>query len=130
MLAESGEDAIVSCNTCDYAANVEKAEVKAARPAGRDIAEESPKLEKFRRLERKASPKWPSISSCRAKILSRRWSTGPIAASSSPCLVRGDHEVNELKLKTVLGCREIALADEASVAAAIGAAPDFSGRSA
>ena len=46
VLAESGEDAIVSCNTCDYAANVEKAEVKTARPTGRDIAEVSPKLEK------------------------------------------------------------------------------------
>src|SRR5581483_2286107 len=28
VLAESGEDAIVSCDTCDYAANVEKAELK------------------------------------------------------------------------------------------------------
>src|SRR5262245_45753211 len=32
VLAESGEDAIVSCDTCDYAANVEKAELK--REAG------------------------------------------------------------------------------------------------
>src|SRR5512133_2921478 len=30
VLAESGEDAIVSCNACDYAANVEKAEVRPA----------------------------------------------------------------------------------------------------
>ena len=44
VLAESGEDAIVSCNRCDYAANVEKAEVRALRPAARDIAEEAPKL--------------------------------------------------------------------------------------
>ena len=34
VLAESGEDAIVSCTNCDYAANVEKAEVKGGRPAG------------------------------------------------------------------------------------------------
>ena len=53
VLAESGEDAIVSCNTCDYAANVEKAEVKGARPTGRDIAEESPKLEKVRHAGKK-----------------------------------------------------------------------------
>src|SRR5438309_3226782 len=31
VLAESGEDAIVSCDTCDYAANVEKAELKPAQ---------------------------------------------------------------------------------------------------
>ena len=29
VLAESGEDAIVSCNKCEYAANVQKAEIKA-----------------------------------------------------------------------------------------------------
>ena len=46
VLAESGEDAIVSCDSCEYAANVEKAEVKGKPPAGRDISEESPKLEK------------------------------------------------------------------------------------
>src|SRR5919106_991091 len=46
VLAESGEDAIASCDTCDYAANLEKAEVRAARPAGRDITEESLPLEK------------------------------------------------------------------------------------
>ena len=46
VLAESGEDAIVSCNNCDYAANVEKAEVKGGRPAARDINAETPAVEK------------------------------------------------------------------------------------
>src|SRR5436190_4860154 len=99
VLAASGEDAIVSCNTCDYAANVEKAEVRAARPAGRDIAEESPQLEKV------STPGKKSVAE----------------------LVRGDHEINDLKLRAVLGAREIALADEASVAAAAGAMPRFLG---
>ena len=34
VLAASGEDAIVSCERCGYAANVEKAEVRAAPAAG------------------------------------------------------------------------------------------------
>ena len=34
VLAGSGEDAIVSCDKCGYAANVEKAEVRAAEPSG------------------------------------------------------------------------------------------------
>jgi prolyl-tRNA synthetase len=42
-------------------------------------------------------------------------------------LVRGDHEINELKLRTVLGCREVTLADEAAVAAATGSAPGYLG---
>ena len=127
VLAESGEDAIVSCNTCDYAANVEKAEVKAARPTGRDIAEVSPKLEKVSTPGKKsvaevaAYLKLPSENFI--KTLVYRTDSGEFVA----VLARGDHEVNELKLKTVLGCREIALADEASVATAIGVAPGFLG---
>ena len=42
-------------------------------------------------------------------------------------LVRGDHEINELKLRTVLGCREVTLADETAVAAATGAIPGYLG---
>jgi prolyl-tRNA synthetase len=127
VLAESGEDAIVSCNTCDYAANVEKAEVKTARPTGRDIAEVSPKLEKVSTPGKKSVTevaeylKLPSEKFI--KTLVYRTDSGEFVA----VLARGDHEVNELKLKTVLGCREIALADEASVASAIGVAPGFLG---
>ena len=127
VLAESGEDAIVSCNTCDYAANMEKAEVKTARPTGRDIAEVSPKLEKVSTPGKKSVAevaeylKLPSENFI--KTLVYRTDSGEFVA----VLARGDHEVNELKLKTVLGCREIALADEASVASAIGVAPGFLG---
>jgi prolyl-tRNA synthetase len=38
-------------------------------------------------------------------------------------LVRGDHEVNEIKLRTLLGCGDVALADDAAVRAATQAAP-------
>ena len=127
VLAESGEDAIVSCNTCDYAANVEKAEVKTARPTGRDIAEVSPKLEKVSTPGKKSVAEVAEYLKLASekfiKTLVYRTDSGEFVA----VLARGDHEVNELKLKTVLGCREIALADEASVASAIGVAPGFLG---
>src|SRR5512132_14335 len=42
VLAESGEDAIVSCDHCDYAANIEKAEIKARPSAGHDPSGDSP----------------------------------------------------------------------------------------
>ena len=48
VLAESGEDAIVSCDSCEYAANVEKAEVKGKLPAARDISRGIPQAEKDR----------------------------------------------------------------------------------
>src|SRR5207249_5043344 len=47
VLAESGEDAMVSCNSCDYAANVQKAEVKPHRPSARDLKDSSPPLRKL-----------------------------------------------------------------------------------
>jgi prolyl-tRNA synthetase len=127
VLAESGEDAIVSCSKCDYAANVRKAEVKAPRPTARDIAEASPKLEKV------ATPGTRSVAEVAEflrfpaqtfiKTLVYKTDGGELVAA----LVRGDHEINELKLQTALGCREVALADEAAVAAATGLVPGYLG---
>ena len=127
VLAESGEDAIVSCNTCDYAANVEKAEVKVARPAVRDIVEESPPLEKVSTPGKKSVAEVSDYLKLPAekfiKTLVYKTDGGEFIAA----LVRGDHEINELKLRTVLGVREVALADEVAVAAAAGVVPGFLG---
>lgn len=127
VLAESGEDAIVSCNTCDYAANVEKAEIRAARPDGRAITEESPKLEKVQTPGKKSVADVAEFLKLPAekfiKTLIYKTDSGEFVAA----LVRGDHEINGLKLRTVLGCHEISLADEAAVASAAGVAPGFLG---
>jgi len=127
VLAESGEDAIVSCNHCDYAANVEKAEVKTRRPAGRNITEESPKLEKVSTPGKKSVAEVAEFLKLPTdkfiKTLVYKTEDGEIAAA----LVRGDHEINELKLRGVLGCKEINLADEAAVASAAGVVPGFLG---
>jgi prolyl-tRNA synthetase len=127
VLADSGEDAIVSCNRCDYAANVQKAEIKPRRPAGRDLTEEPPPLEKV------STPAKKSVADVAAflrlapdrfvKTLVYKTDTNELVV----VLVRGDHEINEGKLQTVLGCRWVALADEAEVQSATQAAPGFLG---
>ena len=126
VLAESGEDAIISCSNCDYAANLEKAEVRAAQPAGRRMHEESPKLEKVSTPGRKSVAEVAAFLKISAenfvKTLVYETDTGLVAA-----LVRGDHEINELKLRTVLGSDELTLADESSVVSAAGAVPGFLG---
>src|SRR5262245_4244522 len=38
VLAETGEDALVACDNCHYAANVEEAKVRAVKPAPRDAS--------------------------------------------------------------------------------------------
>src|SRR5436190_850281 len=127
VLADSGEDAIVSCNACDYAANIEKAEVRAARPAGRDIAEEPPKLEKVFTPGKKSVGEVAEFLKMPAdklvKTLVYKTDSGELIAA----LVRGDHEINEIKLRTVLGSQEMGLADEAVVASAAGVIPGFLG---
>jgi prolyl-tRNA synthetase len=127
VLAESGEDAIVSCNRCDYAANVEKAEVKGLRPAARDIAAESPKLIKVSTPGKKTVAEVADFLKLAVerfiKTLVYKTEAGELVA----VLVRGDHEVNELKLKAVLKCKELTLANEAAVASVAGVVPGFLG---
>jgi prolyl-tRNA synthetase len=126
VLAESGEDAIVSCNTCDYAANVQKAEIR-HRPAARDLTKEAPPLEKV------STPGKKTVAEVAAflrlppgrfiKTLVYKCDQKELVAA----LARGDHEINELKLQTVLGCRDITLASPEEVSAALGVAPGFLG---
>jgi prolyl-tRNA synthetase len=127
VLAESGEDAIVSCNSCDYAANIEKAEVKARRPAGRDIVQESPPLEKVSTPGKKSVADVAEFLRLPAdkfiKTIVYKTDGGELIVA----LIRGDHEINELKLRNVLGCNEINLADEAAVESAAGVAAGFLG---
>jgi prolyl-tRNA synthetase len=127
VLADSGEDAIVSCDTCEYAANVEKAEVKGKLPAGRDISQESPKLAKVATPGKKTVAEVAEFLKLSAdkfiKTLVYNTDSGELIA----VLVRGDHEINELKLRAVLDCRQVILADENTVMAATGVAPGYLG---
>jgi prolyl-tRNA synthetase len=127
VLAASGEDAIVSCDGCEYAANVEKAEVKGEPPAARDISQESPKLNKVATPGKKTVAEVAELLKLAAnqfiKTMVYKTDGGDLIAA----LVRGDHEINELKLCTVLGCREVTLADETAVTAATGVVPGYLG---
>ena len=127
VLAESGEDAIVSCNKCEYAANVQKAAIKARRPAGRDLNENSPKLEKVSTPGKKSVAEVAEYLKLPArkfiKTLVYKTDKNELVAA----LVRGDHEINESKLQEVLGCQEVILATEAEVEAATQVLPGFLG---
>ena len=127
VLAESGEDAIVSCDQCDYAANVLKAEVKRQRPSARDLKDSAPPLRKVATPEKTSVAEvseFLSLSPERfIKTLAYKVDDSKLVA----VLVRGDHEVNELKLKSALDCQELALADEAEVERTIQVTPGFLG---
>ena len=108
VLAESGEDAIVSCSSCEYAANVEKAEARQVPAA--EHAEPRP-------LEKVSTPGKKSIeevseflgvpASSTVKMLVLLADETPVAV-----LLRGDHDLNEIKLKNSLGCDALEMATD------------------
>ncbi len=123
VLAESGEDAIVSCSGCEYAANVEKAEV--LPPQAVEVVNGEPtKVE---------TPECRSIEEV-AEFLQRPSAqlvkTLIVETDQGACvavLLRGDHELNEIKLSHVLGCDQIALADDDLVRKVTGAPVGYLG---
>jgi prolyl-tRNA synthetase len=127
VLAESGEDAIVSCGKCEYAANVEKAEIRHRLQQGRDMSAESPKLAKVATPGRKTVAEVAEFLKLPAHKFIKTLVYKTDANELVAVLVRGDHEVNETKLRSLLGCGDIALADDAAVRAATQVAPGFLG---
>ena len=127
VLADAGEDAIVSCNRCEYAANVTKAEVKTERLSVRNLKESSPPLKKVATPGKKSVAEVAEFLSLPPdrfiKTLIYKLDQGELVA----VLVRGDHELNELKLQAALDCQEATLAGEAELEKATRLAPGFLG---
>jgi len=124
VLADTGEDAIASCGSCSYAANVERAETREPHGAAEKGRE--------RPIERVSTPGKKSVEEVSAflktspagliKTLIYDTEKGPVAA-----LVRGDFELNEAKLKRAVGCERLVLADDDRVREATGAPTGFAG---
>ncbi|MEK7774091.1 MAG: proline--tRNA ligase, partial [Deltaproteobacteria bacterium] len=124
VLADTGEDAIASCKSCDYAANVERAETRpgeARKPSGGE-----------KPLERVNTPGKKSVEEVSAflKVLPERLIKTLIYETDKgmiAVLVRGDYEINEMKLKRALECAAVRLADESAVKGSTGAPVGFAG---
>jgi prolyl-tRNA synthetase len=127
VLAQTGEDRIVACDRCDYAANVEVAQAGRVESAPRDTHGLLP-------LEKVKTPDTRSIEEVVAFF-----GQGTTAAATLKSLlylagdrivlavVRGDHEVNEIKLARHLGVDEVLLAGDAAVAETMGTEIGFVG---
>jgi prolyl-tRNA synthetase len=115
VLAETGEETIVSCTRCSYAANIERAEFKRSQPAP-----PSPDPKSFKPLQKVLTPDQRTVEEVTRflKVLSADLvktlifisDKGPVAA-----LVRGDHEISEKKLKMLLETDNLQLADEETI---------------
>jgi len=126
VLADTGEDLLASCNACDYAANLEKAEVV---PAPNNPA---PQAAPARPYETVATPGVRTVEDVAAflqvspaaivKTLIYETESGPVAV-----LLRGDHEVNEVKVKNILKITDLTLAGAGRVQELTGAEVGFAG---
>lgn len=113
VIADSGEAEIVFCTSCDYAANVEKAELFPLE------AQEEAMLTK----EEVVTPDCKTIADvCAYLKLPVDHSVKAVAYNSEKglilCFVRGDHEVNEIKVINTCGVIDLEMATEEQLAAA------------
>jgi prolyl-tRNA synthetase len=123
VLADSGEDAIVSCDTCDYAANVEKAELKRVDAAP---AEGSAQLQE---LHTPGKGGIADVVKYLKEPIERFVKTLIYMADGKPviALLRGDRDLNELKLKAALACDTLELASDNTVREITGADVGYAG---
>jgi prolyl-tRNA synthetase len=125
VMAEAGEDAMVFCEKCSYAANLEKAEV--ACPEKKRIFEDD-----FLPLENVYTPDVRTIEevSTFLKVNPQDIVKTLIFITDGKqyaVLIRGDQEVNEIKVKNYLGVSELELAADEVIMQATGAPRGFAG---
>ncbi len=123
VLVQSGEDAIGACSQCDYAANLEVAVAREPQDAG---AADTPPYRKVH------TPDAGTIAQVAAFLQAcpERFLKSLIYEAGGQCvmaIVRGDHEVNEVKLARVLGVEEVQLADDDRIRKVTGARTGFAG---
>ena len=125
VLADTGEDMILSCSECSYAANVEKAEIrKPEKTLHAKVAGDSP--EKVHTPDMRTVEEVCGFLDIEPTSLVKTmiYNTGKDIVAA---LVRGDHEVNEAKLRRLLGVENLELADEEMIARATAAPRGFAG---
>lgn len=123
VLANTGEDTIVSCTRCEYAANMERAEVRP--PDERDATEPPAREEVFTPAQHTIEEVAEFLKLEPAQIVKTillNVDGRPVAA-----LVRGDHELNEIKIKNHLKADAVRLATAEEVEAWSGAPLGFAG---
>jgi len=124
VVADSGEDAVGFCDSCDYASNLEKAKTHPPEP--------STAPENIEPLTEVATPGKKSVAKVAeflslppekiVKTIVFESENGLVAG-----LVRGDRQINATKLKNLVNCSELEPASEDKVASKTGIPCGFVG---
>lgn len=127
VIADSGEEIIVSCK-CGYAANLEKAEcLPPSKIKGK--AKKKSVLKKLEEVETKNMKTVEEVGKFLKQKADKFIKTLVYNTDGERVIVmiRGDHEVNESKVKSYLSVNEIFLADEKTIEEVTGAPLGFAG---
>ena len=127
VLAPTGEDIIMSCNKCDYAANLELAEIGGQKNGvQKDSSEDSDPIKEVHTPNLKTVEEVAQFLNVKPSNLIKTMIVEvdgkPIAA-----LVRGDHELSLTKLRKSLGAELVELATPATIQEVTGGPIGFSG---
>ena len=124
-LATTGEDAIVSCAACDYTANVELAGIGGAPAASTP----SPAASPHALVDTPGQRTIDDVTAFLGVGAERLIKTLIVDVDGEPwaALVRGDRELNEIKLRKALGADEVFLAGDEVVVKLTGAPVGYAG---
>lgn len=107
VLAETGEDEVVSCTGCEYGANTERAEIN--EPAPPFVVNKELPMEKIHTPGVRTIDGLAEFTGRDAREMSKIvifvTDVGPVAS-----FVRGDHEVNPVKVQRAVGAELIEMA--------------------
>jgi prolyl-tRNA synthetase len=128
VIASTGEDALVYCPTSDYAANMEAAEALAL------AADRAPAAEALAKTPTPGKTKCEDVAKMLGLPLARTVKSIALTVEKDDgahenwlLLLRGDHELNEVKVSKVPGLASFRFATEAEIVAAYGTVPGYLG---
>ena len=123
VLADTGEDVVISCESCEYSANIEKAVV-----IDKGEMSQAP-MNEVERVVTKGAHSVADVSVMLDLKPSQIVKTMLVIVDDEPVavLIRGDHELNEAKVKNLLGASVVELATPEQIAKATSGPVGFSG---
>lgn len=123
VLADTGEDFVISCNKCDYSANMEKAVV------ADNYAQDDEKILPSQKVETPGQKTVEDVANFLGLNISKIAKTLILKTDDDfvALMVRGDHEANLVKLKNYLDVVNVDFASEKEIEEITGGAMGFSG---
>ncbi len=125
VLADTGEDTVLSCSHCEYTSNIEKTEC--LKPETQESNEELKAVEKVETKDKKSVEEVAEFLKVSEKDLIKTMIFTVDEEYQIAVLVRGDFEINPVKVKNFLGVNSLEMATDEEIEKATGGPSGFSG---